>query len=36
MNNMYGLPKVNKDGTPMRTIVPSIGSPSYMIAKDLA
>ena len=33
---MYGLPKVHKDGTPMRPIVSAIGSPSYKLAKELA
>ena len=33
---MYGLPKVHKDGTPMRPIVLAIGSPSYNLAKELA
>ena len=32
---MYGLPKVHKDGTPMRPIVSTIGSPSYKLAKEL-
>ena len=30
---MYGLPKVHKDGAP---IVSCIGSPTYRLAKDLA
>ena len=29
---MYGLPKVHKEGTPMRLIVSAIGSPSYNLA----
>ena len=33
---MYGLPKIHKDGTPMRPIVSTIGSPSYKLAKELA
>ena len=33
---MYGLPKVHKEGTPMRPIVSAIGSPSYNLAKELA
>ena len=33
---MYGLPKVHKDGVPMRPIVSCIGSPTYRLAKDLA
>ena len=31
-----GLPKVHKEGTPMRPIVSAIGSPSYNLAKELA
>ena len=33
---MYGLPKVHKEGTPMRPIVSTIGSPTYRLAKELA
>ena len=33
---IYGLPKVHKDGVPMRPIVSCIGSPTYRLAKDLA
>ena len=33
---MYGLPKVHKDGTPIRPIVSDIGSLSYKLAKELA
>lgn len=33
---MYGLPKVHKDGTSMRSIVSAIGYPSYNLAKELA
>ena len=33
---MYGLPKVHKEGTPMRPIVSCIGSPSYNLAKELS
>ena len=33
---MYGLPKVHKDGVPMRPIVSCSGSPTYRLAKDLA
>ena len=33
---IYGLPKVHKEGTPMRPIVSAIGSPSYNLAKELA
>ena len=32
---MYGLPKVHKEGTPMRPIVSAISSPSYNLAKEL-
>ena len=33
---IYGLPKVHKDGTPLRPIVASVGSPTYKLAKELA
>ena len=33
---LYGLPKIHKDGVPMRPIVSAIGSPSYNLAKELA
>ena len=33
---MYGLPQVHKEGTPMRPIVSCIGSPSYNLAKELS
>ena len=33
---MYGLPKVHKEGVPMRPIVSTIGSPTYRLAKELA
>ena len=33
---IYGLPKVHKDGTPLRPIVSAIGSPTYQLAKELA
>ena len=33
---MYGLPKIYKDGTPLRPIVSAIGSPTYRLAKKLA
>ena len=33
---MYGLPKVHKEDTPMRPIVSTINSPSYKLAKELA
>ena len=33
---LYGLPKVHKEGTPLRPIVSTIGSPTYGLAKVLA
>ncbi|XP_055691261.1 uncharacterized protein LOC129794533 [Lutzomyia longipalpis] len=33
---MYGLPKIHKEGTPMRPVVSSIGSPTYALAKFAA
>lgn len=33
---MYGLPKVHKDGVPMRPIISTIGSVSYSLSKWLA
>ena len=33
---IYGLPKVHKDGTTLRPIVASVGSPTYKLAKELA
>ena len=33
---MYGLPKVHKEGIPMRPIVSTIVSSSYRLAKELA
>ncbi|XP_012811622.2 uncharacterized protein LOC105946468, partial [Xenopus tropicalis] len=33
---LYGLPKIHKDGAPLRTIVSSINSVTYSIAKYLA
>lgn len=33
---LYGLPKVHKEGTPLRPIVLTIGSPTYNLAKKLA
>ena len=33
---MYGLPKLRKDGIPLRPIVSAIGSPTYRLAKKLA
>ena len=32
----YGLPKVHKNGTPLRTIVSSIGAVTYSTAKELS
>ena len=32
----YGLPKVHKDGMPLRPIISSIGSVTYKTAKQLA
>lgn len=32
---LYGLPKIHKQGTPLRPIVSAIGSPTYDIAKFL-
>ena len=33
---IYGLPKIHKNGTPLRPIVNTIGSPTYKLAKYLA
>ena len=33
---MYGLPKIHKDGIPMRPVISSIGSYNYRLAKVLA
>lgn len=33
---MYDLPKIHKDGAPLRPIISTIGSPSYKPAKELA
>ena len=33
---MYGLPKVHREGTPVRPIVSTIGSPTYRLTKELA
>ena len=33
---IYGLPKVHKEGTPLRPIVAAIGSPTHPLAKKLA
>jgi hypothetical protein len=30
---IYGLPKIHKDGAPLRPIVNTIGSPTYELAK---
>ena len=32
---IYGLPKIHKPDTPLRSIVPSCGSVTYGVAKDL-
>ena len=33
---IYGLPKIHKEGVPLRPIVNTIGSPTYELAKHLA
>ena len=33
---LYGLPKIHKEGVPLRPIVSTIGSPSYRLSKLLA
>ena len=33
---IYGLPKIHKDGIPLRPIVNTIGSTTYLLAKFLA
>ena len=33
---IYGLPKIHKDGVPLRPIVNTIGGPTYLLAKFLA
>ena len=33
---IYGLPKIHKEGAPIRPIVNTIGSPTYLLAKFLA
>jgi hypothetical protein len=33
---LYGLPKVHKQGVPLRLIVSTIGAPTYRMAKHLA
>ncbi|KAJ8019162.1 hypothetical protein HOLleu_42440 [Holothuria leucospilota] len=35
-SRIYGLPKVHKEGIPLRPIVSSINSPSYNLARHLA
>lgn len=33
---IYGLPKIHKEGAPLRPIVHTIGGPSFLLAKYLA
>jgi hypothetical protein len=33
---LYGLPKIHKEGVPLRPIVSNIGAPTYLLAKHLA
>lgn len=33
---IYGLPKIHKEGAPLRPIVNTIGGPTYLVAKYLA
>jgi hypothetical protein len=33
---MYGLPKIHKDGVPLRPIVSNIGTPMYQLSKHLS
>jgi hypothetical protein len=33
---LYGLPKIHKEGVPLRPIVSNIGAPTYQLAKFLA
>jgi hypothetical protein len=33
---MYGLPKIHKDGVPLRPIVSNIGAPTYQLSKHLS
>jgi hypothetical protein len=33
---MYGLPKIHKDGVPLRPIVSNIGTPTYQLSKHLS
>jgi len=35
-SRIYGLPKIHKDGAPLRPIVNTIGGPTYLLAKFLA
>jgi hypothetical protein len=35
-SRLYGLPKIHKDGVPLKPIVSTIGSPTYGLAKHLA
>ena len=35
-SKFYGLPKIHKEGNPLRPIVSSIGAASYEVAKELA
>lgn len=32
---IYGLPKIHKEGAPLRPIVNTIGGPTYLLAKYL-
>lgn len=34
-HRIYGLPKIHKEGTPLRPIVNTIGGPTYLLAKFL-
>ena len=33
---IYGLPKIHKEGVPLRPIISAIGSPTYQLAKEIA
>ena len=33
---LYGLPKIHKEGVPLRPIVSNIGAPTYQLSKHLA
>jgi hypothetical protein len=33
---LYGLPKVHKDGVPLRPVVSFVDAPTYLVAKELA